>query len=247
MNDAQRVITVVAIILCGTLVTMLLRRGLARACYSWSAYILVVGLADALILLWPRTFWNWPFWSGKELTLAVLKVGIGLELGTLAFARFPGAHRTARLLAASALTAAAFAMAMAPKTDTAGLAGLVLEANARLSHGSALLLVSLGLLVLWYRVPIHRIHRAVLRGLAAYLLLFSGTSRAALALLSEGLLEWWNVVTHLDGVAFAIMLAYWVWEAWRVTPEDDARGSAAIEARLAWRDRLGEGSGGASA
>lgn len=241
MTEAQRIIAVTAIALCGMLVLLLLRRDQARVCYSWSAYILIVGLADALILFWPRTFWNWSFWSGKELTLAVLKAGIGLELGTLAFARFPGAHRTARLWAAFALSVAAITMALAPKTETAGLAGLVLEAHARLSHGSALLLVSLGMLVLWYRVPVHRLHRAILRGLATYLLIFSGTSRAALAMLSQGLLEWWTVVAHLDGAAFALMLAYWTWEVARVSPDDELRGSPALESRLAWRDRDREG------
>lgn len=239
MNDAQRVIAVTAIALCGMLIVLLLRRDQARVCYSWSAYLLTVGLADALILFWPRTFWNWPFWSGKELTLAVLNFGIGLELGTLAFARFPGAHRTARVWTAFVLTAAAVAMALAPRTETAGLAGLVLEAHARLSHGSALLLISLGLLVLWYRVPVHRLHRAILRGLATYLLIFSGASRAALALLSQGLLEWWNLVTHLDAAAFALVLAYWTWEVARVSPDDELRGSPALESRLAWRDRAG--------
>lgn len=232
--------------LCVAIFTLLLRRGLWRVSYTWTVYVACVGFTDALILGWPHTFWTWGFWTSKELLLAILKFAMGLELGALAFRRFPGAQRTARSTAALTLLGVAIIMALAPRTNQGGLAGLALEAHARLSHGSALLLIALGLLVLWYRVPVHRLHRAVLRGLATYLLLFSGGLRTALSLLDTALVAWWNTVSSAAALAYVAMLAYWLWEVWRRVPEDDVRGSAAIEARLAWRERLGEGPGSAS-
>lgn len=239
MSLLQKVTSVVGIGLCLTIVAILFRRRLWRVSYAWTGYLAVVGVADALIFFWPATFWTWGFWTTKELVLAVLKLCIGLELGALAFRRFPGADRAARASAAVALGLVSLVMVLAPRTSEKGLAGVALEAHARLSHGSALLLVSLGILVLWYRVPIHRLHRAILRGLATYLLLFSGGLRTALTLLSAGLLAWWNVVSNAAGLAYVAMLFYWLWEAARTVPEDELRGSAALEGRLAWRDRLG--------
>jgi hypothetical protein len=131
--------------------------------------------------------------------------------------------------------------------EMSSLAAIALEAHARLSHATALLLIALGLLVLWYRVPVHRLHRAILRGLATYLLIFSSALRGFVEMLAPERRALWELLTRLDGIAYVVMLAYWLWEAWRRVPEDDVRGSAAIEARLAWRERLGGGPGSASA
>lgn len=210
-----------------------------RLSHAWLGYLLVVAISEALIGGWPYVFWNWDFWVGKELLIGVVTLLLGLELGTQVFRRFPGARQVARGLAAVLLSLTALLLIRGSGTAVDTLPALALEAHARLSHATALLLISLGLLVLWYRVPVHRLHRVILRGLATYLLVFSSALRGFVEMLAPERRALWGVLTRLDGIAYVVMLAYWLWEVWRRVPDDDVRGSAAIEARLAWRERLG--------
>lgn len=237
MAGSQRILGGLAVLLIVVILTGLWRRGRLRLAYTWVGYLGAVAISDSLIAAWPSIFYTWHFWVSKELLLGLLKLGLGLEIGTLAFRRFPGANRVARGLAALTLVMTAVVLVTASGAPAGSLAAMALEAHARLSHATALLLISLGMLVLWYRVPVHRLHRAILRGLATYLLVFSSALRALFDLLSPANRTWWEVLTKLDGLAYVAMLAYWAREAWRRDPDDDARGSAALEERLAWRTR----------
>lgn len=239
MAASQRLLGALSVLLVAAVLAGLTRRGRLRLTYSWPAYLGIVGISECLITGWPSVFWNWYFWVSKELLLGVFKLALGLEIGALAFQRFPGARTVAGTLSAVILAGTALLLGLGSGRATTTLAAVALEAHSRLSHATALLLIALGFLVLWYRVPVHRLQRAVLRGLSAYLLVFSGSMRGLFEMLDPGQRAFWEVLTKLDGVAYVLMLAYWAWEAWRLDPEDDIRGSAAIEARLAWRERLG--------
>ncbi|MCL4820251.1 MAG: hypothetical protein KJ067_13970 [Vicinamibacteria bacterium] len=238
MALSQQLLVALAVVLIVGLLLGLVRRRTIRACYSWVGYLITVATAEVLILLWPSVFWTWHFWVGKELLLGLFKLGLGLEIGALAFRRFPGARSVARGMAALTLAGTALLLLQGSGKEMSSLAAVALEAHARLSHATALLLVALGLLVLWYRVPVHRLHRAILRGLATYLLVFSSALRGFVEMLAPDRRGLWEALTRLDGVAYIVMLSYWLWEAWRVSPDDSLRGSAAIEARLAWRERI---------
>lgn len=239
MAQSQQLLIALAVVLIGGVLAALVRRQVLRACYSFVGYLITVATAEVLILFWPSVFWTWHFWVGKELLLGLFKLGIGLEIGALAFQRFPGARSVARGMAVLTLAGTALLLLQGSGKEMSSLAAVALEAHARLSHATALLLIALGLLVLWYRVPVHRLHRAILRGLATYLLIFSSALRGFVEMLAPERRTLWEVLTRLDGIAYVVMLAYWLWEVWRRVPEDDVRGSAAIEARLAWRERLG--------
>jgi hypothetical protein len=85
--------------------------------------------------------------------------------------------------------------------------------------------------VLWYRLPLHRLHRAILRGLVPYLLIFSAANTLTLVF-------GWHVreeVNLADGAAWNLMLAYWCWEVWRRPPGGDSDFMRRLQP---WRARI---------
>ena len=66
-------------------------------------------------------------------------------------------------------------------------------------------------LILWYRLPVHPLHKAILVGLVPYLLVFS----VSLNLLESRGWEILPVVSYLHTLAFLAVLVYWMVTAWR--------------------------------
>jgi hypothetical protein len=234
MSALQALLSAVCVaLICATLAG-LARRRLYRLCYSFTAYLAAVALGEALILLWPDTFYRWAFWQGKETVYGLLKLGIGLELGSLTFQAFPGASARARLIALLALLfilAAMLTLTPAPHEDLSPLQALAVELQSGLANGTVLLLALTWILVFWYHVPLHRLHRAILRGLGLYLMV----SSAALKLVGN-FPELRDAVSYGTGIAYVALVGYWAWEAWRPEREID---KLPIWRRLQpWRDRL---------
>ncbi len=197
----------------------LVARGRARLCWSFAAYLVAILVGNSLASLWPARFYTPGFWVLKQAAYDVLKMAVALELAWRAFEKFPGAMRTARgtllaLLAASTLVLAA----LTPPSSYATL----WDWQPSSATAALWLLTATALLVVWYQVPVHDWQRAIMLGLAPYLLVFV----TVLDLLKR---HGWPALHAtagvVDSVAYLSLLAFWVWAAWRHDPSPSLAGS----------------------
>jgi len=233
MSDAQRLVAYAVDAAMPLLLAGILSRRLFRIAYFFTAYIAAIWAADMLILLWPGRFYRWGFWLAKETAFGLLSFGMALELVAYTFQAFPGARATARRTLLVGLSFILIALLSAPLESVGGLAGIAQELQPRLANGTALLFGGVWGLVLWYNLPIHPFHRALLRGLVPYLLVFTVVVRL---LATMG----WQVrqeAALADGLAWLVVVVYWTVEAWR-RPRDPGVDPDVMRALQPWRDRL---------
>ena len=181
----------------------------------------------------PDRFYNWGFYLTKQTVLGLLKFVLAIELASLAFGRFPGALATARraLLAGLLVTLGTFVFGPPIKRWAMVDVGMALQ--PRLANGTVLLMLIVWCLVLWYHVPVHRFHRAIIRGLLPYMLVFGD------GLVIQFYARFSNLhreIALMDGTAYMTLIFYWTWEAWRRV--DDPIPSDAVNPLLTWRARL---------
>lgn len=203
-------LTLLLVVLAGVLF-----RRLYRICYTFPAYLLAVWLGDLAMFLWPARLYVWTFWTAKETLYAVLKLALALEITALAYAAFPGARATARRMILLVLTAVLGLLTVGVPYG-GEFHALASELQRRLAQGTALVFCATWAMVLWYHLPLHRLHRAIIRGLVPYMLVFALVNSL---LLSLG----WQVrqaVNVADGLAYALLLLYWSWEVWRRPPAE---------------------------
>jgi hypothetical protein len=223
----------VSILLIPVLLLGLQRRSLLRLCYSFPIYLSAVWLGELAVRSSPQRFYNWGFYVTKETVYGGLKLALAVELAMLAFGRFPGAVATARRALLAGLLVTVGTLLLGPPIAQPGLYGVALALQPRLANGTVLLLLIVWILVLWYHVPVHRLHRAIIRGLVPYLLLFG--NGVTLQMLGRGW-DVWRLVNFLNAFAYVTLLLYWTWEAWRRVEEP--KPSDAVDPLLAWRARL---------
>jgi len=198
----------------------LVARRRVAVCRSFVPYLGAIALADLLTLSWPGTFFQQWFWFGKELVIHVLRFGVALELAYRTFRAFPSARASVRALALLIL-ALTFGIVFAGTTDLEPAPGaealglLISRVQPRILNGTIWLLTGIAGLILWYRLPVHPWHKAILTGLVAYLLAFS-TSLSWIESQGWGVREYAN---HLHTGAFLLMLCYWAVAAWRPAEE----------------------------
>jgi hypothetical protein len=146
---------------------------------------------------------------------AALRFGVALELTNRLFGAFPGAAVTARrlmlvILAFTAVTAIATAPLDATYTR------MHAEVVPRMASAAVWMLTVLAGLVLWYRLPLPPLPRAILMGLAPVLLL----STIGISLLfgpqAARVRPW---VGYLIPIASLAVTNYWLRVAWRTAPE----------------------------
>ncbi len=205
----------------GLAVILVLLTGLAvrrrvRLCWTFPLYLGTIALADLLMLAWPEQFrWQW-FWLGKELVITVLRFGLALELTYRIVRAFPTARATVRgvLLGVLLLTLAiVFAGTgdLAPAEGTSILGPLISRVQPLVLSGSIWLLTGIAGVILWYRLPVHPLHKAILVGLVPYLLIFT---------VSLNLIEsrGWEVsvfVSSFSALTWLVVLGSWAVVAWR--------------------------------
>ena len=235
MSTAQRAIALVSNLLLLTALTGLCVRRRLRLVYVFPVYLLVVVVLSSLGVLWPERFHTWSFYWFKQSIYSVLEMAIALELTVRVFGAFPAARRAARgaLLVVLALTVvAAWTVPNVPARERVQQqwADLVLTLHPRIANGTAWLFGALFALILYYRLPLHPLHKAIAFGFMASLLLITfgldqirRTNFAALSLLS-----------YASSLAYTLITAYWAWAAWR--PDDPPPVDKGVVDRLQpWR------------
>jgi hypothetical protein len=216
MSDLQFLVAHAAKLALLALLAGILWRGRARLCWSFALYVLAVLLGNVLVSFWPSRFFTPSFWVLKQGVYDALKMAIALELAWRAFNAFPGAARTARgvipsLLALSTLSLAVLTPASSYNT--------VWDWQPRVATAALWLLTAVSLMVVWYQVPVHEWQRAIMLGLAPYLLIFVGL----LGLLRRHGWEFLEPITTAETFAYLGLVLFWSWAAWR---RDAVRGPA---------------------
>jgi hypothetical protein len=205
------VVLLITVALAGLIV-----RRRAGVCWSFVVYLGVIAVSDLLMLLWPDQFWRIWFFAGKEFVITVFRFAVALELTYRTFRAFPSARATARgvLLLVLMVTLAIVFLGSGDLTPSKGapeLGPLITRVQPRVLSGSIWLLTAVAGLILWYRLPVHPLHKAILVGLVPYLLVFSVSLNW---LESRG----WEVragAGYLNTLAFLSVLVYWTYAAWR--------------------------------
>jgi hypothetical protein len=88
----------------------------------------------------------------------------------------------------------------------------------RVTTAALWLLTATALIVVWYQLPVHDWQRAIMLGLAPYLLVFA----TLLSLLHR---KGWGArepISNLAGSAFLCLVLFWTWAAWRVDVAPEA-------------------------
>jgi hypothetical protein len=185
-------------------------------CLTFVPYLIAVALADLLVLLWPGYFYKQWFWLGSQNMNNVLRFAVALELTYRTFRAFPAARGTARFVLLLVLLAT-LGLVVGGTQDAAPVAGgpslapMISRVQPRILNGTIWLLTAVAALILWYRLPVHPFHKAILTGLVPYLLIFT----TALNLLET---QGWQIredVNYLYTGAYCLLLIFWAWAAWR--------------------------------
>lgn len=190
-------------------------RGRGRLCWSFVVYAVAILVGNSLTSLWPERFLNPSFWILKQGVYDALKMAVALELAGRAFGAFPGAMRTARLALLALLAVSTLVLgALTPPSSYLTL----WEWQPGVATAALWLLTATALLVVFYQVPVHDWQRAIMLGLAVYLLVF-------VTLIGEIQRRGWGVRAQLgtlDVAAYLALAAFWAWAAWRRDPATPA-------------------------
>ncbi len=204
-------------------------------CWTFGPYLILALVSDLLVLLWPDRFFRQSFWIRKELLIAFCRFVLALELAYRTFRAFPGARATARsalllLLLLTLLGVVTGTQDLQPIAGETALSPVIHHLLPRLLNGSIWLLTAIAALILWYRVPIHPFHKAILNALVLYLVVFT---------VSLNLIEslGWRVIGKIDYLhttAYLVLLSYWAIAAWRKSeiPFQAAEPAPALERAL---------------
>jgi len=228
MSDLQGLSGVAAILFAALALAGLARYQRLHLCSAFPAYLAAVALGDLLAMAWPGVFFTWSFYVGREILYAALKLAVVLQLTAVCFAAFPGARATARRVLLLVLVALVVA-ALLP-TGATGPEGLTYALQPRLANGTAIAFLALWAVVLWYRIPVHHLHLAILKGFVPYLMIFTFGMRLPLDIGPA----FANAVAGLSGLPYVLLLSYWAWAAWRHEELPDAP-EALVRRLQPWR------------
>jgi hypothetical protein len=160
-------------------------------------------------------------WNGfmiHSVVTAVLRFGVALELTRCIFGAFPAAAATARRVMFAILLVTAF-VAFVMTGPSATYTRVHAEAIPRLGATVIWILTAVAGLVLWYRLPLAPLPRAILIGYAPYMLLYT----VALSLLfSAEAQPYRSLIGYVNSGTFMLLVAYWISVAWRTASESSA-------------------------
>jgi hypothetical protein len=213
MPEYESVLLLFALLLIGATFVGVLKRGRLRVCRMFLLFLAVVYITDVVPHLWPDRFFTSQFWLVRESVHNALRFAVALELAYFAFRSFPGARSTARALLLLLVTTTLAAVLL----STWELPGLpqYSEILSQLQIGPLLgtvwFLIGVAALILWYRLPIDAMHKAILLGWVPFLLIFAVALKLAGALGWDSNIAWLN---HVHTTAYLLLLGFWARAAW---------------------------------
>jgi hypothetical protein len=199
-------------------------------CWSFTAYLAVILICNSLVSFWPERFYQPWFWMVRTGLYDGLKVAIALELAYRTFQAFPGARATARQVLFLLVIASSVLLMALPWDSSYGAA--LFEWEPRILTATIWLLNALAVVVIWYRVPIHGYHKAILMGFVPYLLVFT----ILLRLLRHYGWDVLPVVQSAEPAAYLLLMGWWAWAAWEPEGVPDVS-PAVLRVLQPWRAR----------
>jgi hypothetical protein len=227
MSPAQSLILYTGLVLQVILLAGLVRHEHWRRGPVFTIYIGAFFVTQGLIGIAPQRFYNWQFWLLHLTIVSTLRFGVALELAHRLFRGFPGASASAwnAMLVLIVITSVAVVSVDTADADYEKITGVIVP---RIAHGTAWILTALCALVLWYRLPLAAMDRAILLGLTPYLLVFTVT----MSLLST---VGWQIREQsgfANTFAFMLLMGYWARVAWSVRAPVDSGGPPGAMAGL---------------
>lgn len=202
---ANLVRTAVFLIVVGLLV-----RRRASLCWSFLAYLTAILVGNSLASFWPERFFTPGFHILKSSVYNVLKLCVAAELTYRVFRSFPGALARARVLLAPMLALVAVGIISVPTTTD--YIDIVTRYNPQVQTGVIWLLSATAVLAVWYNIPLHFVHRAVLLGFSSYLIVFATLHNVLRSFGFERMLE---PINYIDSYAYLALVGWWAYTAWR--------------------------------
>jgi hypothetical protein len=211
MSVTQLVVGWLSVVQSALLLGALLWRGHYQRLPLFTMYVAGSNAFDVVYGLHP----NWETWMLLQVVNAALRFGVALELTYRLFGAFPGAAATARRVMLVILVfTAVTAIATAPLNVT--YTRMHAEAIPRMASAAVWMLTVLAGLVLWYRLPLSPLPRAILMGLAPFLLLSTIGMSLLFGLEAARARAW---VVYLIPLASFVLTNYWLRVAWRTAPD----------------------------
>jgi hypothetical protein len=187
----------------------LFARRRAHLCWSFVAYLVTALVCNSLMSFWPDQFYRLWFYSLTQDLLNAMKLAVAAELTYRTFRAFPGAAARVRVLLAPVFFVPVLFVNKVPAG--ASYQDIVQLYQPQLMTGVIWIITAITLLIAWYRVPVHAMHRAILIGLAAYLLIFTTLLNV---LRDFGFENLRSFIGTADGYAYIVLLCWWAYAAW---------------------------------
>jgi hypothetical protein len=181
----------------------------AHVCWSFVGYLAWGLVCNTLISFWPDQFYRAWFYQLMQGVLDALKLAIAAELTYRTFRAFPGAAARVRVFLAPLFLVPALFVTKVPTATS--YEDWVRVYQPQVQTGVIWIITAITLLIAWYRVPVHAMHRAILIGFAAYLLIFTTLLNILRDYGFETVRQFINVA---DSYAYLLLLVGWAYAAW---------------------------------
>jgi hypothetical protein len=222
MSSLQMVLGQAATVMLAAALAGVMVRRQYRHFYSFAMYLAVALAMSVLIILWPQRFYRSDVYQVHQAALAVVRFSMAIEVAIRTFQAFPGALATLRVLVFLIVSATALAVLLAPVArDQASFVG---QLEPRVANGAVWLFGAIAVLILWYRLPMHPLRKAVLLSYLPYLLVFALVAD----ILGARGWERGQPFQYARQIAYLMLVSFWAWTAWRAGPDSTAARDADV-------------------
>jgi hypothetical protein len=209
MSGTELLLNHVMKLVCLAILAGLFARRRAHLCWSFVAYLVTALVTNSLFSFWQEQFYRLWFYSLMQDLLQAMKLAVAAELTYRTFRAFPGAAARVRILLAPVFFVPVLFVSKVPAG--ASYQDIIQIYQPQLQTAVIWIITAITLLIAWYRVPVHAMHRSILIGFAAYLLIFTTLLNV---LRDFGFENLRSFIGTADAYAYILLLCSWAYAAW---------------------------------